>query len=48
LDFLAVDIGATNIRVASGGRQGLGSKLSETTDRDSGPLGVSAQIIRMA
>jgi glucokinase len=46
--FLAVDIGATNIRVASGDHQGLKSKLSETTDRDNGPLGVSAQIIRMA
>jgi glucokinase len=48
LGFLAVDIGATNIRVASGSRGGLTSKLSEATDRENGPLGVSAQIIRMA
>jgi len=46
--FLAVDIGATNIRVASGDRNGLGTKLSEGTDRENGPLGVSAQIVRMA
>ena len=48
MSFLAVDIGATNIRVASGDHGGLNSKLSEPTDRDNGPLGVSAQIIRMA
>ncbi len=48
MSFLAVDIGATNIRVASGDHGGLNSKLSESTDRDNGPLGVSAQIIRMA
>ena len=48
MGFLAVDIGATNIRVASGNHEGLTSKLSEPTDRENGPLGVSAQIIRMA
>jgi glucokinase len=48
LGFLAVDIGATNVRVASGDRTGLLSKLSEGTDRENGPLGVSAQIVRMA
>ncbi len=48
MGFLTVDIGATKIRVASGDHVGLKSKLSETTDRDNGPLGVSAQIIRMA
>ena len=48
MSLLAVDIGATNIRVASGDHEGLNSKLSETTDKDNGPLGVSAQIIRMA
>ncbi len=48
MSFLAVDIGATNIRVASGDHGGLNSKLSESTDRHNGPLGVSAQIIRMA
>jgi glucokinase len=48
LGFLAVDIGATNIRVASGDHSGLGSKKSERTEREGGPLGVSAQIVRMA
>lgn len=48
MSVLAVDIGATNIRVASGDHEGLNSKLSESTDRGNGPLGVSAQIIRMA
>jgi glucokinase len=48
LGFLAVDIGATNIRVASGDRSGLMAKRSESTDREHGPLGVSTQIIRMA
>jgi glucokinase len=48
LGFLAVDIGATNIRVASGDHSGLGPKISEGTDRENGPLGVSAQIVRMA
>jgi len=48
MGFLAVDIGATNIRVASGDRSGLRSRLSEGTDRENGPLGVSAQIVRMA
>ena len=48
MGFLAVDIGATNIRVASGDHSGLGSKISEGTDRENGPLGVSAQIVRMA
>jgi glucokinase len=47
LSFLAVDIGATNIRVASGDHSGLRSKLMEGTDREHGPLGVSAQIIHM-
>lgn len=48
MGFLAVDIGATNIRVASGDHSGLRSKLSEGTDRENGPLGVFAQIVRMA
>ncbi len=48
MNVLSVDIGATNIRVASGDHEGLKSKRSETTDRGNGPLGVSAQIIRMA
>jgi len=48
LGYLAVDIGATNIRVATGDETGLGMKLAEATDRVSGPEGVSEQIVRMA
>jgi glucokinase len=47
LTFIAVDIGATNIRVATGNMDGLGAKLSEHTDTQNGPDGVSQQIIRM-
>lgn len=43
-----MDIGATNIRVATGDETGLGNKLTEATDRENGPEGVSGQIIRMA
>ena len=45
--FVAVDIGATNVRVASGDEQGLGEKVSERTDVDHGPEGISDQLIRM-
>ena len=48
MSYLAVDIGATNIRVAVGDEKGLGSRLGEQTDRLHGPEGVTAQIIRMA
>lgn len=47
MTYIAVDIGATNIRVASGTETGLGEKLSERTDIENGALGVSKQIIRM-
>ena len=43
-----MDIGATNIRVATGDETGLGTKLTEATDRENGPEGVSRQIVRMA
>ncbi|MCW3978525.1 MAG: ROK family protein [Candidatus Bathyarchaeota archaeon] len=45
--YAAVDIGATNVRVASGDEEGLKEKVSERTDRGHGAEGVPAQIIRM-
>lgn len=47
MSYIAVDIGATNIRIASGDEKGLGRKLSELTDISMGAEGVSLQIIRM-
>jgi glucokinase len=47
LSFIAVDVGATRIRVASGNREGMDEKRVEATDRANGPEGVSTQIIRM-
>ena len=45
--IVAIDIGATNVRVASGDRDGLFETTSERTDRENGSGGVSRQIIRM-
>jgi len=45
--YAAVDIGATNVRVASGDGEELTEKVVERTDRENGPKGVSAQIIRL-
>lgn len=45
--YAAVDVGATNVRVAGGDEDGLKEKVSERTDRDHGADGVSAQITRM-
>jgi len=47
LSFVAVDIGATRIRVALGDEGGLRMKLSELTDREHGPSGVPHQIARI-
>jgi glucokinase len=47
LSLVAVDIGATNIRVAAGDENRLNAKRSEATDRLNGPEGVSKQIARM-
>jgi glucokinase len=47
LSLVAVDIGATNIRVAIGGGKGFKAKRSEATDRLNGPEGVPRQIARM-
>jgi len=45
--YVAVDLGATNVRVASGDEAGLREKLSERTVREDGARGISDQIIRM-
>ena len=45
--FVAVDIGATNLRAASGDERGLRRRISERTDADHGPGGISGQLIRM-
>jgi len=47
LSYAAVDIGATNIRVAVGDENGIKIKCSEATDRLNGPEGVPRQIARM-
>ncbi len=47
MTYIAVDIGATNIRVASGDENGLIQRLTELTDTENGADGVSQQIIRM-
>ena len=47
MSYIAVDIGATNIRVASGGSNGLHEKVSELTETGKGAGGVSQQIIRL-
>ena len=46
-DYVAVDIGATNIRVALGSPKDIYKTLSKRTNKDHGPSGVSSQIIRM-
>ena len=45
--YAAVDIGATNIRVAYGDATGIKRKITEATDRNSGADGIAVQIIRM-
>jgi glucokinase len=47
LSYIAIDIGATNIRVATGDHNGLDQKLMEKTETHQGPMGVSRQIIRL-
>jgi len=47
LSHIAVDIGATNIRVATGNSEGIEEKIAEVTDRSKGPEGVPRQIARM-
>jgi glucokinase len=47
LSYIAIDIGATNIRVATGDYNGLDQKIMEKTETREGPMGVSRQIIRL-
>jgi glucokinase len=47
MSFIAVDVGATKIRVASGSREGIFEKKVEATDRVNGPGGVAKQIARI-
>ncbi len=47
MSYAAVDIGATNIRVAVGDENRLYTKRSEVTDRLNGPEGIPRQIARM-
>ena len=45
--YAAVDLGATNVRISYGNAEGLKEKRTEKTDRESGPEGISDQIIQM-
>jgi len=47
LSYVAIDIGATNIRVAVGDYNGIKEKKVEKTDTIDGAVGVSAQIVRL-
>jgi glucokinase len=47
LSYIAVDIGATNIRVAIGNKDGLKKKVVEPTQIETGPKGIPEQIIRL-
>ncbi len=44
---IAVDLGATKVRVAAGDEEGLRLRIVEETDRMHGPESVAGQIIRM-
>ncbi|MBS7652368.1 MAG: ROK family protein [Candidatus Bathyarchaeia archaeon] len=45
--YAAIDIGATNVRVATGNESGISDRLLEATDKARGAWGVTSQIIRM-
>lgn len=47
LSYIAIDIGASNIRVAKGDYNGLKKKVMEPTEIHKGPNGVAEQIIRL-
>ncbi len=47
MSYAAVDIGATNIRVAVGDEKGIRNRYSEASDKLNGPEGVPRQIARM-
>jgi len=45
--YAAVDLGATNVRVAYGDKTGIKKKLMRATDKSRGAGGIAAQITRM-
>jgi len=45
--YAAVDLGATNVRVSYGNAEGLRETITERTNRESGPEGISDQILQM-
>lgn len=45
--YVAVDLGATRVRVAYGNETGLKEKLVEFTNTSQGPMGIATQIIEM-
>ncbi len=45
--YASIDIGATNIRVATGDESGISERITEATDKTRGALGIVSQIIRM-
>ncbi len=47
LSYIAVDIGATNIRVALGNEEGIKEKIVQLTNREKNLLGIPQQIIEM-
>jgi glucokinase len=47
LSYIAVDIGASNLRVAKGDERGIRAKINEPIDKRNGAQGVSSQIIRL-
>ena len=47
MSYIAIDIGATNIRVATGNYNGLKRKIMRPTDIKNGSGGVSKQIIKL-
>ena len=47
LSYIAVDIGATNIRVALGNEEGIKQKIVQLTNKETNLLGIPQQIIEM-
>ena len=47
MSYVAIDIGATNIRVGIGNHSGIKKKVMEPTETRRGAMGVSKQIIRL-
>jgi glucokinase len=47
VNYIAVDIGATKVRVAVCNKKSIIKRIVETTDQQNGPMGISNQISRM-